>query len=400
MLDETCIRPTLIRYNCLWSWGTHCKINQRQDKAHSQTYRKHAQASTGHKSTEDQSKHTTYNHRHGASAKTKRLTKSQTGMTNTHTGARNAQQGKARVCAHRGHAVEAPGNGTWPGAPPFSMPLAADRVCSCHRWPTKPVESGRGWPARQHWMSNWESFNNAMCQGEKVLRMYQPAVPSPWATPGAFPTFFASLAFHSLHWAKTGSVFYPWFLGRYATTQLTTPLQQRRIRAYICSISHTQASAWAGKLKVPVRQQIYSITHSPNIVFCVVYICMNYIHRQVYGWVNWTPHFVGTDLLLLTLLSGVLRCGVVCCSVVQWCVAGCGLLCVAERVCVLCSWNCSCRLCSPLCCSVLQCVAVCITLCTAWCSEAECGTVWCSALQCVAVCCSALHCVAVCCSVV
>ena len=36
----------------------------------------------------------------------------------------------------------------------------------------------------------------------------------------------------------------------------------------------------------------------------------------------------------------------------------------------------------PVCCSVLQCVAVC-----------------CSVLQCVAVCCSVLQCVAVCCSV-
>jgi len=142
MLDETYARPTLISYDYLWSWGTHHNVNQRQDKTHSQTYRKHAQASAGHESTEDQTKHTTYNHRHGTSAETKRL-------TNSHTGARNAQQGKARVRAHRGHAVEAPRNGTWPDAPPFSAPLVADCVCSCHHQPTTPVESGRGWPAQQ-----------------------------------------------------------------------------------------------------------------------------------------------------------------------------------------------------------------------------------------------------------
>ena len=149
MLDETYARPTLISYDYLWSWGTHHNVNQRQDKTHSQTYRKHAQASAGHESTEDQTKHTTYNHRHGTSAETKRLTNSQTGATNTHTGARNAQQGKARVRAHRGHAVEAPRNGTWPDAPPFSAPLVADCVCSCHHQPTTPVESGRGWPGQQ-----------------------------------------------------------------------------------------------------------------------------------------------------------------------------------------------------------------------------------------------------------
>jgi len=104
----------------------------------------------GHERSEGPCKHTTHNCRHGASAETKRLTNAQTGATNAHTGARNAQQCKARVRAHRGHAVEAPGNGTWPGAPPFSAPLAADRVCSCHRRKTTPVKSGRGWPARPH----------------------------------------------------------------------------------------------------------------------------------------------------------------------------------------------------------------------------------------------------------
>jgi len=43
-----------------------------------------------------------------------------------------------------------PGKGTWQGVPPFSAPLAADRVCSCHHRPTTPVESGWGWPARPH----------------------------------------------------------------------------------------------------------------------------------------------------------------------------------------------------------------------------------------------------------
>jgi len=48
-------------------------------------------------------------------------------------------------------------------------------------------------------MSSRESFDNAMWHSEKVPRMYQPAVPEPWATPGAFPSFFASSACHSLH---------------------------------------------------------------------------------------------------------------------------------------------------------------------------------------------------------
>ena len=46
----------------------------------------------------------------------------------------------------------------------------------------------------------------------------------------------------------------------------------------------------------------------------------------------------------------------------------------------------------PVCCSVLQCVAVC-------CSVLQCVAVCCSVLQCVAVCCNVLQCVAVCCSV-
>jgi len=47
----------------------------------------------------------------------------------------------------------------------------------------------------------------------------------------------------------------------------------------------------------------------------------------------------------------------------------------------------------PLCCSVLQCVAVC-------CSVLQCVAVCCSVLQFVAVCCSVWQCVALCCSVV
>jgi len=35
-----------------------------------------------------------------------------------------------------------------PGAHPFSWPLAAERVGSCHLGSTTPVETGRGWPAR------------------------------------------------------------------------------------------------------------------------------------------------------------------------------------------------------------------------------------------------------------
>jgi len=46
----------------------------------------------------------------------------------------------------------------------------------------------------------------------------------------------------------------------------------------------------------------------------------------------------------------------------------------------------------PVCCSVLQCVAV-------YCNVLQCVAVCCSVLQCVAVCCSVLQCVAVCCSV-
>ena len=50
------------------------------------------------------------------------------------------------------------------------------------------------------------------------------------------------------------------------------------------------------------------------------------------------------------------------------------------------------RLCSAVCCSLLQCVAVC-------CSSLQCIAVWCRVLQCVAVCRSVQQCVAVCCSV-
>jgi len=47
---------------------------------------------------------------------------------------------------------------------------------------------------------------------------------------------------------------------------------------------------------------------------------------------------------------------------------------------------------TPLCCSVLQCVAE-------WCSVMQCVAACYSVLQCVAVCCSVLQCVVVCCSV-
>jgi len=70
----------------------------------------------------------------------------------------------------------------------------------------------------------------------------------------------------------------------------------------------------------------------------------------------------------------------------------------------------------PLCCSVLQCVAVrcsvlqCGAVCCSVCislslhrslslprSLSHCVTGWCSVVQCVAVCCSVLHCVSACC---
>jgi len=75
----------------------------------------------------------------------------------------------------------------------------------------------------------------------------------------------------------------------------------------------------------------------------------------------------------------------VCCSVLQHVAARCGVLVFQPYT------NAQTRLwfyfisyCNiiPMCCSVLQCVAVC-----------------CSVLQCVAVCCSVLQCAAVCCSV-
>ena len=56
----------------------------------------------------------------------------------------------------------------------------------------------------------------------------------------------------------------------------------------------------------------------------------------------------------------------------------------------------------PVCCGVLQCVAVCdsVLQCVAvCCSVLQCVAVCCSVWQCVAVCCSVLQCVAVCCSV-
>ena len=66
---------------------------------------------------------------------------------------------------------------------------------------------------------------------------------------------------------------------------------------------------------------------------------------------------------------------------------------------------------SPMCCSVLQGVAMCCSVhystdgrdvlqCDAmWCSVLQCVVVLCNVVQCVAVCCSVLQCVAVCCSV-
>jgi len=61
---------------------------------------------------------------------------------------------------------------------------------------------------------------------------------------------------------------------------------------------------------------------------------------------------------------------------------------------------CSVLQCVAVCCSVLQCVAVCCSVLQLWISMTRLMMpVCCSVLQCVAVCCSVLQCVAVCCSV-
>jgi len=46
------------------------------------------------------------------------------------------------------------------------------------------------------------SFDNAMWHGNTVPHMYQQAMPAPWATPGAFPFFFALSAFFRLSYPK------------------------------------------------------------------------------------------------------------------------------------------------------------------------------------------------------
>jgi len=59
----------------------------------------------------------------------------------------------------------------------------------------KVVEDG---PHGRTRMSSRKSFDNAMWHCEKLPRMYQPAMPAPWATPGAVPSFFASSAWKVL----------------------------------------------------------------------------------------------------------------------------------------------------------------------------------------------------------
>jgi len=73
--------------------------------------------------------------------------------------------------------------------------LAADHVGSCHPRSTTPVENGRGWPARTHPNEQRVSFDNATWHSDTVLRMHRQAVPAPWATPGAVPSFFAQKTF-------------------------------------------------------------------------------------------------------------------------------------------------------------------------------------------------------------
>ena len=63
---------------------------------------------------------------------------------------RQGTRNKARYGAvlTKGMQWKHPGKCTWP--PPFSAPLATDRVSSYHLRPTTPVERGRGWPPRPH----------------------------------------------------------------------------------------------------------------------------------------------------------------------------------------------------------------------------------------------------------
>jgi hypothetical protein len=122
LLDDTCARPTFIRYDYLWGWGTHRNVDQRQDKAHMQTHGKHAQASAGHERTEGPRKHTTHNRRH----ETKRRTNAQTGATNAHIGAKHVHTKADMWCKH-------PGEGTGRVAGPCHDCCVCARILSMGR---------------------------------------------------------------------------------------------------------------------------------------------------------------------------------------------------------------------------------------------------------------------------
>mmetsp|Transcript_61136 Transcript_61136/g.89693 ORF Transcript_61136/g.89693 Transcript_61136/m.89693 type:complete len:224 (+) Transcript_61136:515-1186(+) len=72
--------------------------------------------------------------------------------TRTRQGTRNKK--RYRYVLIEGMQWKHPGKGTWPGVPPFSAPLAADRDCLCHVRPTTPVESGQDGPNGRTRMSS------------------------------------------------------------------------------------------------------------------------------------------------------------------------------------------------------------------------------------------------------
>ena len=53
MLDETCAKPTLLSYECVWDWKTHRIVDQMQVKAQAQAQAQHAQSGPGHARTKD-----------------------------------------------------------------------------------------------------------------------------------------------------------------------------------------------------------------------------------------------------------------------------------------------------------------------------------------------------------
>ena len=100
--------------------------------------------------------------------------------------------------------------------------------------------------------------------------------------------------------------------------------------------------------------------------------------------------------------TGVLQCGVVCCSVLQR-VAVCFSECIGHYAGQVVDFGSQLHMCVAVCCSVLQCVAVSVLAITPGklliLGLRNALQVCCSVLQCVAACCNVVQCVAVCYSV-